>query len=782
MPAFALSRSHLGLPAAVAQFDYYIDTAALPGGDGRTPSTAFNSIAAFEAAVTPYIGMKVGFKYGSEFRGLGESIEWTSNHPSSYAAGIGYLLLGAYGDPRDGLPKFDASDDVAIADMTVVGDGTTKFTKTTLAQIGDCILNMWEKDTDGNERFLKRVPDLATCQSTEGTFFAAADAGTVDFYFHPYGSTDPTTDGKTYSWPARYSAVAISGAHSTVRNLWGLKAYGSGEGIKINPAYCIADGVRASFGSKHNIIGGPGSIVRNSMFDGFGYFAVGAPGDYGSSNPIVFFGDDGLSAGAIIENCRVVVTPDSFFGVSSCTYGHCNAGDFGVITLKNNDFLNLCTDFALSGFAFANFTTANLSGNRYVNFTNAISGAGAVGQTVNATGERIYRNRSLLGTPGDVSASTGTTNVQSCFFCLTGDAVQQGSPLRFNGNDMTFVVQFNKFYFDGTANFQGSIISQGADYTGMHFTFTDNVAQSPNFPLGGAMAIGWGANRVTIDAQDRNIYDVNTGRALDINGTTYTDIAAVRAALNLELNSSQTGADASAATEYVYVGFKPSDIAGCQLWLDGADPAAVVVSGGKVTTWKDKSGNANHAVQATAALQPLYDGQVGFGAAVHFDRAVGNSLTTGASVPLASGSEILVVGRALTVDATHGAILRTPLGFAQEFNDGSNDLVQFYDNDSLVVEPAELKKPFILDIQYAGATSKLVLNGGSASGDLGSADLSGNMSFGDNTAGSQLMDGNEAEVLVFDHVLSAAERAQVVDYLYEKWGLGPAYGGAALAA
>ena len=46
------------------------------------------------------------------------------------------------------------------------------------------------------------------------------------------------------------------------------------------------------------------------------------------------------------------------------------------------------------------------------------------------------------------------------------------------------------------------------------------------------------------------------------------------------------------------VTFKPTDISGCQLWLDGADPAGtgVVPSNGTVlTSWIDKSGNAKNA-------------------------------------------------------------------------------------------------------------------------------------------------------------------------------------------
>jgi len=52
--------------------------------------------------------------------------------------------------------------------------------------------------------------------------------------------------------------------------------------------------------------------------------------------------------------------------------------------------------------------------------------------------------------------------------------------------------------------------------------------------------------------------------------------------------------------------FTPTQISGCALWLDSADAATVIQSGGTVSQWNDKSGNANHAKQTTASNQPTY--------------------------------------------------------------------------------------------------------------------------------------------------------------------------------
>ena len=51
--------------------------------------------------------------------------------------------------------------------------------------------------------------------------------------------------------------------------------------------------------------------------------------------------------------------------------------------------------------------------------------------------------------------------------------------------------------------------------------------------------------------------------------------------------------------------FKPTSLTGCQVWLDGADPAGtgIIPNDGVLSTWIDKSGNANH---GTAVNNPTY--------------------------------------------------------------------------------------------------------------------------------------------------------------------------------
>jgi hypothetical protein len=51
--------------------------------------------------------------------------------------------------------------------------------------------------------------------------------------------------------------------------------------------------------------------------------------------------------------------------------------------------------------------------------------------------------------------------------------------------------------------------------------------------------------------------------------------------------------------------FAPTNISGCQLWLDAADDTTISIGTG-VSQWNDKSGNERHLTQSTGANQPAY--------------------------------------------------------------------------------------------------------------------------------------------------------------------------------
>jgi sugar lactone lactonase YvrE len=63
-------------------------------------------------------------------------------------------------------------------------------------------------------------------------------------------------------------------------------------------------------------------------------------------------------------------------------------------------------------------------------------------------------------------------------------------------------------------------------------------------------------------------------------------------------------------TSFSSTAFNPTSITGCQLWFDASDTASLtpssITTGTKVSQWNDKSGNFRHMSNSTAASQPTY--------------------------------------------------------------------------------------------------------------------------------------------------------------------------------
>lgn len=105
--------------------------------------------------------------------------------------------------------------------------------------------------------------------------------------------------------------------------------------------------------------------------------------------------------------------------------------------------------------------------------------------------------------------------------------------------------------------------------------------------------------------------------------------------------------------------FRPSQISGCSLWLDGTNPAWAKdntrpSNSSGVSSWKDQSGSANDFSQATGANQPTYQTSIINGSAA----LLGNSTTrnmSGGSTGFATGSNgrtIFTIIRPVSVGST----------------------------------------------------------------------------------------------------------------------------------
>lgn len=245
--------------------------------------------------------------------------------------------------------------------------------------------------------------------------------------------------------------------------------------------------------------------------------------------------------------------------------------------------------------------------------------------------------------------------------------------------------------------------------------------------------------------------------------------------------------------------FRPTSLGGLSLWLDASVGSSLTLNGNTVSEWRDISGNARHYSQTTAAQQPDGTGRKQNGLVV-LDFANGQALAgntaTKSIARNISGITMCIVGKLDSLAAP-------PVGGIRVFWLASNNLlasraIVFYretpsyfeaggrrlDSDSFqsVSGAANLNPNVITGVlNYANSDAFIYGNGGLSGNNFGfqtdgstSNTDSGATSIGAAVDASGAVTGNQldgwiGEVVIYNRVLSSAERLTVERYLGAKW-------------
>ena len=228
--------------------------------------------------------------------------------------------------------------------------------------------------------------------------------------------------------------------------------------------------------------------------------------------------------------------------------------------------------------------------------------------------------------------------------------------------------------------------------------------------------------------------------------------------------------------------FSPTSIAGCQLWLDGADPAAngvIPANGATVSTWNDKSGNGKNGA-ATGTPTYLTGGGINFNGSSYF-------LNQAFSQNLSQRSIIIVMQETTHTDfygvlpfipdpnsgndstTTNGLSIETKNGLRFYANSGgyTSDignttlLVKAIYNDNMNVTTGS---GYLNGTNATNVTANYTAGTCSGYG-IGGRWLSGSMS------GSYRLNGVIYEIIMFNTALSTNNRQTIESYLAQKWGL-----------
>ena len=216
--------------------------------------------------------------------------------------------------------------------------------------------------------------------------------------------------------------------------------------------------------------------------------------------------------------------------------------------------------------------------------------------------------------------------------------------------------------------------------------------------------------------------------------------------------------------------FNPTSIAGCQLWLDGADASQVTYStGSNISQWKDKSGNANHGSQSTAGQQPYYS------------TASNAVVFSGAQVmtcPLSASSTIETCFFVFSTTINKGVLIGavTSPGRNIDFYDSYNmRIVQQY--NALVLSSTYTFSPnttVLATTQTTSTNSYIFMYGSQTNSNSTVANYGTGITSVIGTNGSdppvEPFNGPMFEMIIFNTVLTTAQRQQVEGYLAWKWG------------
>jgi hypothetical protein len=231
------------------------------------------------------------------------------------------------------------------------------------------------------------------------------------------------------------------------------------------------------------------------------------------------------------------------------------------------------------------------------------------------------------------------------------------------------------------------------------------------------------------------------------------------------------------------------------LWLRANSGTSTTANGTAVSSWNDQSGNANHAIQASANLQPLFQSTViNNQPTILFDNVTGaNSdvltIPDNDNLDNTNGLSILAVTRPLSLDNSPRAILSKRVGFsinhayallfgggnmlnvdidqgdnrfpsALSFANGTNYITSlFYDGTLAAALRARLFVNGNLDITANEASATIPNYASDLS--IGLLDAADGRPFG----------GHIAEIVIYNRTLNEAERIITDNYLSAKYDI-----------
>ena len=282
------------------------------------------------------------------------------------------------------------------------------------------------------------------------------------------------------------------------------------------------------------------------------------------------------------------------------------------------------------------------------------------------------------------------------------------------------------------------------------------------FPYAGANGGNGGSGFVVIKFPDT--YSITIG-----GGLTYTS----------STSGGYTTVQFTAGTDTIsFSSFNPASISGLQLWLDADDSETITLNGSTVSQWDDKSGNNYHVSQATASNQPTFTASaLNSKSVVRFDGVNDGLINTG-DTPVGGSTNrtvfIVFNFNGTTIDYAlvlgyNGALNGKAFGISEEIavrvNNGNRVWTTAVDSTHAIVTIV-LDGTSTTDLSAWKNGSSLTASSTATQ----TIDTQSGVGIGRSPAGNHL-NGDVAEIIVYNSALSTSDRESVESYLSTKWGI-----------
>jgi hypothetical protein len=226
--------------------------------------------------------------------------------------------------------------------------------------------------------------------------------------------------------------------------------------------------------------------------------------------------------------------------------------------------------------------------------------------------------------------------------------------------------------------------------------------------------------------------------------------------------------------------FQPVDIAGCGLWLDGADKSTMTIASGNITQWNDKSGNGYNATVASGRTAGTYSDANN---CVSFPASSTGYVT---SYPANPTSETMFVVASITGASLNNNIIiggqygARSLGFGYSGINGSSSSCAYLNNEKrwLASIPAGAytsgNTAIVTGYVSSSSTTSISINGGVFYTDANNPGfVSGTTTYlgVDTTTTYYYFVGLVKEIIFYNSVLTRAQTQIVEQYLAQKWNI-----------